>query len=225
MSQPQTVFLIDDDPAARASVEALVRSHNLRARSYESAESFLADLDRSWSGCIVSDLRMPGMSGLDLQERLNEKHVHLPLIIITGYGNVPTAVQAMHQGAITFLEKSCGDRELWTAIESALAWERASRDRLQRRDELRRRLNSLTDEERRVLKLLVEGTANKSIARTLDIGLRTAELRRASVMKKMESDSLAELVALALEAGFPDEPSDKPFRNTSATNVNRPLPR
>jgi FixJ family two-component response regulator len=193
-----TVYVIDDDPAARESVAALVKSKGLRARTFASAEDFLAALDGIMRGCLVVDFRMTGMSGLDLQQRLNRDKVPLPIIIITGHGTVPMAVQAMRAGALTFLEKPCSDQELWNHIRAALELEGRAHEQKVKRDEIASRMATLTPDERTVMDRLVAGRPNKQIASELDLGLRTVELRRANIMKKMHANSLADLVRFAL---------------------------
>jgi FixJ family two-component response regulator len=192
------VFIVDDDPASRESVAALVRSHGMEAETFSSAEDFLRRFDRDSSGCIVVDMRMTGMSGLELLEQLRRQGVELPLIMITGYGDVPTAVRAMRGGAMTFLEKPCSDQRLWESIVSALNLESEARTARQQRTEIRRRLATLTPDERKVLAQLLDGNSNKGIAKDLDIGLRTVELRRANILGKMQASSLAELVRMVL---------------------------
>ncbi len=198
MHADATVFVVDDDPAARDSVAALVRSKGLPVATYASAEQFLTAFDSSRVGCLVVDVRMTGMTGLDLQEVLRQGGSRLPIIIITGFGDVPTAVRAMRAGAFTFLEKPCRDQELWSCIQKAL--DAAGRARLEdiRKADVEARLAHLTPDELRVMREMVAGKPNKVIAAELDIGLRTVELRRANVLKKMHADSLAELVRLAL---------------------------
>ena len=192
------VFVIDDDPAVRQSVAALVKSHGLAVQLFASGEEFLANYNTSQRGCIVSDVRMTGMSGIDLQAELKRRQINLPVIIITGYADVPMAVQAMHHGAITFLEKPCADKELWQNIELALNQEAHQADLVHHIQEIRTNYDTLTAGERQVLELLLHGKANKTIAAELDIGLRTVEMRRAVILKKMKAGSLAELVRLIM---------------------------
>ena len=200
-----TVFVVDDDPAARDSVAALVTSKGLAVESFESAEEFLASYDRSQGGCLIADLRMDGMDGLQLQQRLIEKRIRLPVILISAYANVPTAVTAMNRGAVTFLEKPCGDHELWTNIRKAIRQDAQQRSAQAVHSEVARRLATLTDGEREVLECLRRGCMNKVIASELDIGLRTVELRRANIMKKMEADSLAQLLKTVMSNESPEE--------------------
>jgi FixJ family two-component response regulator len=195
---PDPVYVIDDDPAARDSVAALVRSHGVEVETYGSAEDFLSRFNRKSAGCLVVDVRMSGMSGIELQQHLRTEGVELPVIVITGYGDVPTAVKAMKDGALTFLEKPCSEQKLWESVSLALSREAATRAERAQRAEIRRRLAALTADEQRVLDLLVAGKPNKSIAKELDSGLRTVELRRATVLHKMQASSLAELVRMVV---------------------------
>jgi two-component system response regulator FixJ len=200
MTTEPTVFVVDDDPAARGSVAALVASHGLAVESFASAEDFLAAYDPARRGCLIADVRMAGMSGLDLQQQLAAKGSALPVIIITGFADIPMAVRAMQSGAITVLEKPCADKELWQSILVALDWEEKAQLDRQDRAEIIARRASLTPGEVEVLDRLCAGKPNKLIAVELGLGLRTVELRRATLMKKMHADSLAELVRLVLVA-------------------------
>jgi two-component system, LuxR family, response regulator FixJ len=201
MATEPIVFVVDDDPAARDSVVVLVKSKGVRVASYASAEEFLADFDPAQGGCLVVDVRMTGMGGLELQEALAERNSRLPVIVITGFGDVPTAVRAMQAGASTFLEKPCRAPELWAAIQRALG-ESIDRNRdVERLSDTNQRLGQLTAEERQVLRMMLAGRTNKAIAAELDSGLRTVELRRSNIMKKMHSDSFADLVRQILALG------------------------
>jgi two-component system response regulator FixJ len=194
------VSVIDDEPVGRESVAALVRSRGLVADTYESAEDFLKSYDCQRGGCIVVDVRMPGMSGVELQEHLAREGIAVPMVMISGYGDVPTAVRAMQNGALTFLEKPCTDQKLWASISEALDKEAALRQQRLERTEILRRLKTLTADEYRVFDKLLDGKPNKIIARDLDVGLRTVELRRALILEKMNATSLAELVRMAMLA-------------------------
>ena len=194
----QTVMVVDDDPAARDSVAALIQSQGLPVQTFASAEDFLARFDHALHGCVVLDVRMTGKTGVELLEQLQRDGFALPVIIITGFGNVPLAVRAMRAGAYSFLEKGGSEQELWTTVQEALNWEARSREKESLRQEVRQHLTELTPDEKRVLDRLVAGTANKVIAAELDIGLRTVELRRATILKKMNARSLAELVRFVL---------------------------
>ena len=207
MSQAATVFVVDDDPAARQSVSALVESMGLAVESFESAEAFLAVCDSTSAGCLVTDYRMLGMSGLELQEALVRDNISIPVIVITAYADVPLAVRAMKRGAITLLEKPCHENELVANIRRAIEMDTTTRHQSERSRQTRQRIASLSDGERAVMKLLIEGKMNKNIAKELDLGLRTVELRRHQIMKKMQVDSVAELVRLVMEAGAADSNS------------------
>lgn len=194
------VYVIDDEVTARESVAALVGSHGFRSEFFESAENFLASYDRQSQGCLVTDLRMVGLSGIDLLRILNSDGWHMPVILITAYASVPLAVQAMELGAVTVLEKPCRDQELWQSIEKALKLDADSYAQRTRAREIKRRMESLIEEERAVLDRIVDGQQNKVIARDLGIGLRTVEARRHDIFMKLQADSLAELLRLVLEA-------------------------
>ena len=200
MEVPATVFVIDDDAAARESVMALVGLRGLQAAGFSSAGEFLAQYDPLHKGCIVVDVRIPGMSGLELLEELRRRKCMLPVVMITGYGDVPMAVRAMQAGAVTFLEKPCQDHELWQGITQALEIEQTQHAARTQRIEIETRLATLTEEELSVLRRLLEGHPNKRIATDLDIGLRTVELRRANIMRKMQAASLPDLVRMAILA-------------------------
>jgi FixJ family two-component response regulator len=197
-----TVFVVDDDAAARESVVALVSEKGVKATAFASAEEFLDRFDPQMTGCLVVDVRMAGMSGLQLLQHLQAKQSTLPAIVITGYADVPLAVKAMQAGAMTFLEKPCQDQELWQAIQQALDLELSQQMIKRQKGEIESRLASLTEDEVAVLRKLLEGLPNKRIAVDLDIGLRTVELRRSHIMRKMEAASLPELVRMAILVGF-----------------------
>jgi FixJ family two-component response regulator len=196
MAEQGTVFIVDDDPAACESVAALAESMETPCETFDSAEAFLDRYRPELPGCLVTDVRMPGMSGLELQEQLVDRGVDLPVVVITAYGDVPLAVRAMHSGAMTVLEKPCGKDVLWESIRAALERDRAMRKKAGREREVRQRLAELTPKERHVLALIVAGVPNKSIAAQLDIGLRTVEKRRHVIFRKMGAKSLPELVQI-----------------------------
>ena len=202
MDPNATVFVVDDDAAARESVLALVSLKGVRAQGFASAEEFLAQFSPHMTGCLVVDIRMTGMSGLQLLQQLNGRKSTLPAIVITGYADVPMAVKAMQAGAMTFLEKPCQDQELWQAIQQALDKEKAQQALRRQKGEVEARLATLTEDEVAVLRKLLEGLPNKRIAVDLDIGLRTVELRRSNIMKKMQAGSLPELVRMSILIGF-----------------------
>lgn len=189
-----TVFVVDDDEAVRQSAEMLVRSVGLAVEAYPTAQAFLQAYDPSRPGCLLLDLRMPGMSGLELQRTLKERDVTLPVIIMTGHGDVPVAVQAFKDGAVDFIEKPYSKQMLLERIRDAVA--RDARSRLERsaRAKIETRLNRLTPRETSVMERVVAGLSNKEIARDLGVSSKTVEVHRAHVMQKMEADSLADLV-------------------------------
>jgi two-component system response regulator FixJ len=198
MSDNSTIHIIDDDAAVRESLLALMQTRGLTAKGYSSAESFLAGLKTAETGCVVCDVRMPGMNGLQLLQKMNEAKSTLPVIIITAYADVPTAVRAMQAGAVTFLEKPCDDNDLIAAVQQALNLEQAQAALRKQQTDVQAKLDTLTEDEHAVMRKMLEGLPNKRIASDLDIGLRTVELRRSNIMKKMGAGSLAELVRLAL---------------------------
>jgi two-component system, LuxR family, response regulator FixJ len=202
MDPNATVYVVDDDAAARESVLALVSLKGVRAQGFASAEEFLAHFNPQLTGCLVVDVRMTGISGLQLLQQLHSRHSTLPAIVITGYADVPMAVKAMQSGALTFLEKPCQDQELWQAIQQALDQEKSLQSLRRQKGEIESRLATLTEDEVAVLRKLLEGLPNKRIAVDLDIGLRTVELRRSNIMKKMSAASLPELVRMAILIGF-----------------------
>lgn len=204
MTVEPTVYVVDDDSGARESVCALAESMGLRAFGFVSAEDFLGSRTGAETGCLVTDLRMMKMSGLELQQKLLEDGVELPVILMSGFADVPVAVQAMQTGAVTVLQKPCRQQELWDGIRKALDLDEANRQKRTRQQQLQERLGRLTSEERAVMDRMVEGKLNKVIARELDIGLRTVEQRRHNVLRKMEAASLAELVRLVM-AALPEE--------------------
>ena len=201
MSNGSTVFVVDDDKAARHSVCALVRSMGLRAEAFSSAEEFLSAYVSDRSGCLVTDVRMLGMSGIELQEELNEKGVLLPVIVMTAYPQTPLIVRAVKAGAVTVLEKPYEDNELWDAIRQALTEDATKRVEHERRQELRDRIACLTVSEREVMDMIVKGLPNKAIAQRLDLSVRTVESRRHEIFEKLQANSLAELVGMVIEAG------------------------
>jgi two-component system, LuxR family, response regulator FixJ len=200
-SKPQApiVFIVDDDEAVRNSLRLLVKSVGLPASSTNSAQEFLASYDPAHPGCLVLDVRMPGMSGIELQQHLNLRGAVIPVIFITGHGDIPMAVEAMQQGAFDFLQKPFRDQDLIDRIQRALEKDRKSRDELTQRNRIRERLDTLTPREREVLYLIVSGKPNKIMAADLGLSQRTVEIHRARVMEKMGASSLAQLVRMTLD--------------------------
>lgn len=202
MPHDHMVHIIDDDPAVRDSLAFLLQSSRISATVYESGSAFLSKLTAGQKGCIITDIRMPDVSGIDLLRRVKEMRVDMPVIVITGHGDVPLAVEAMKLGAFDFFEKPFDDEAIVSAARLALdrskQTERASADRA----ELENRLASLSTREREVLDGLIAGHANKVIASDLAISPRTVEIYRANVMTKMQANSLSELVRMAITAGL-----------------------
>ena len=199
--KPATVFVVDDDDAVRTSLRLLLKSVGLPVETFASAQEFLDGFDAERAGCLVLDIRMPGMSGLELQQRLNEIHAIVPIVFITGHGDVPMAVEAMQHGAVDFIQKPFRDQDLIDRINQALDKDRDNRAGLKERDAIRRRMQLLTPREREVLNLVTQGKANMVIAGDLNLSQRTVEIHRARVMEKMGASSLAHLVRMVIEAG------------------------
>ena len=197
---PPTVFIVDDDEAVRDALSMLVRSVGLSAESFASSADFLAVRGPHDAGCLVLDVRMPGMSGLELQEELVRRGATLPIIFVTGHAHVPMAVRAIKAGAFDFIEKPFDDQELLDKIHLALDVGSRARRELEESEEIRRRIRSLTPREREVLDLVADGAANKVTASRLGLSERTVEIHRAAVMRKMGAESLAQLVRLTLGA-------------------------
>ncbi len=194
------VFVVDDDEAVRAAVAMLLESVALPVETFASAREFLDGWSADRPGCLVLDLRMPGLSGLELQEQLVERGSNLPIIFLTGHGDVPDAVAAMRAGAVDFLRKPFRDQDLLDRIQQALEVDRTRRSAAGQRTELAGRLERLTPRELEVLDRVVAGQPNKQIAAELGVSDRTVEIHRARAMAKMEAASLAELVRLVLRA-------------------------
>ncbi|MDB5971347.1 MAG: DNA-binding response regulator [Hydrocarboniphaga sp.] len=190
------VYVVDDDDAVRAGLRLLLGSCGLRSQGYTSAQAFLDAVPPGVDGCLLLDVRMPGMSGLDLQERMQAAGIELPVILLTGHGDVPMAVRAMKRGAHDFIQKPFNDQYLLDRVQEALQLSRRQIERRQLLQGLRERLGRLTAREQAVLDRLVLGQANKLIAAELGISERTVEVHRAHVMEKMEARTLAQLIQL-----------------------------
>jgi two-component system, LuxR family, response regulator FixJ len=193
------VFIVDDDEAVRNSLRLLVKSIGLNATILGSAQEFLATYDPLQPGCLILDVRMPGMSGLELQQQLNLRGAVIPVIFITGHGDIPMAVEAMQQGAFDFLQKPFRDQDLIDRLQRALDKDRTNRAELGERSRIRARRDSLTPREREVLALVASGKANKVMAADLGLSQRTVEIHRARVMEKMAASSLAQLVRMVMD--------------------------
>ena len=198
MNEEPTIFLVDDDPAALRALAATVRVVFPHVETFSSAMDFLAAYQEGRHGCLVLDVAMPGMSGLELQRRLLQDKIALPVVFVTAHANVQMAVEAMQLGAVNFLEKPAHEQELWDSIRKAVELDAQSRRRRARRQRAEERLARLTTGEREVLNLILEGKMNKEIAAQLKLSTRTVEDRRAKLMKKMAAKSLAELVQMVM---------------------------
>jgi two-component system, LuxR family, response regulator FixJ len=198
MSETPVVHVIDDDDAVRDSLSFLLRATNFDVIAYQSATHFLELLTRETEGCVITDVRMPDISGLDLLRRMRELSCTLPVIVMTGHGDIELAVEAMKAGAADFLEKPFNDERVIAAVRSALESRRAESERVGLRNDIRERVESLSQRERQVLDGLVAGLPNKTIAHELGISPRTVEVYRANVMTKMQAGSLSELVRMTL---------------------------
>lgn len=190
------VFVVDDDEAIRDALKLLLGSVGMAAEVFSSPQAFLDNYTDDMAGCLVLDIRMPGMSGLELQQRLNEQHSILPIIFITGHGDVPMAVEAMQLGAVDFVQKPFRDQELLDRINSALEKNAADYSALQELAEIRRKVSALTKREDEVMRAVCDGHANKVIAMDLGVSQRTVEIHRARVMEKMGARSVAHLVRM-----------------------------
>ncbi len=198
--KPATVYIVDDNPAVRDAIRWLVRQVGLDAQTFASAQEFLAAFKPGMRGCLVLDIRMPGLSGLDLQDRLVQSGIQLPVIIVTGHGDVPITVRAMKAGAFEFLQKPFNDQALLDAIQAALEKYDALWRQEDKRSQASRSLAVLTPREREVLDLLRHGKPNKVIAALLDLSVRTVEGHRANIMDKMGVRSLGQLIELAVKS-------------------------
>jgi len=199
-NQEPTVFIVDDDDAVRESLAFLMKSIGQKAESFPNAQAFLDTWNTNRAGCLVLDIRMPGMSGLELQDKLKEMGSILPIIFITGHGDVPMAVKAIKAGAADFVQKPFRDQELIDRIREVLDEDVQARAEKLQRTEILRRMETLTEREKEVMEQVVDGKANKVVAIDLNVSQRTVEIHRANVMEKMKARSLAQLVRLVMKA-------------------------
>ncbi|MGD8866165.1 MAG: response regulator transcription factor [Gemmatimonadales bacterium] len=196
-----TVFIVDDDPGVLDSLKFLMRSVGLTAETYQSARDFLQAFDLDRPGCLILDVRMPEMSGMELQERLKSMESILPIIFITAHGDIPMAVQAVKAGAVDFIQKPFRDQDLIDKVQAALQQDAEMRQQLAERADISERIESLTPRELEVMELVVEGKPNKAIAHSLGISQRTVEIHRARVMEKMQAESVPQLVQMVIASG------------------------
>ena len=205
MIHEPTVFIIDDDDEVRDAIALLMRSVGLPVEGFDSAQNYLAQFDAQRPGCLVLDVRMRGMSGLDLQERLASEPLHPPIIMVTGHGDVPMAVRAVKNGAVDFLEKPFNDQVLLDAVHRAFELDAVQRGEASQRADIEQRLSRLTRREREVLDQIAAGKRNKVIAADLGISQSTVEAHRAKVMEKLEARSLSEVMRMLLKHGKSDQ--------------------
>lgn len=195
-----TVFIVDDDEQARFSVCALVRALGKDCQAFASAEDFLQSYDPTRPGCVVTDLRLSGKTGVELQEELLQRGCRIPVIVLTGFARTPLTVRAMRNGAVTMLDKPYREDELAEAIDQALQLDAEQRSKRHRKAEIKQRMQSLTPSENQVLRMIVDGVPNKTIAVRMDVSERTVESRRHEIFAKLQANSVAELVRLVIEA-------------------------
>ena len=198
MSNEPIVFIVDDDEAVRESLYATIHAMSLHTKCFDSAEAFLDAVDPTQPGCLLLDVRMPGMTGIKLQEQLVATKIDLPVIIITGHADIPMAVQSMQQGAVDFLEKPYRSSQLRESVREALRVDAQRRQEREEQKGVEQKLARLTESENDVVERIVSGRTNKQIASELDISLRTVQFRRSSIMKKLDVDSRAALIELVL---------------------------
>ena len=205
MIDQAVVYVVDDDQQVRKSVVALVSAMGVKSEEYASAEEFLVAYDGQRPACLVTDVRMLGMSGLELQEELANKGISISVVVLTAFATTPTTVRAMRNGALTLMEKPCDDDVLWDAIRTGLANDAKNAELEKHRGAILERLATLTPKERQVLEFIVSGDPNKVVARKLDVSIRTVENHRQKIFQKMKADSLAELVRFSIAVGVSTE--------------------
>jgi two-component system response regulator FixJ len=207
MKKIANIYLVDDDEAVRHSLITLLETSGYRASGFDSAEAFLDSVDLSKPGVLLLDQRMNGMSGLELQKELGIRNIDMPIIFITGHGDIPMSVIAMRSGAVTVLEKPFNNRQLVNSLEESLAIVRKNTEVHRLQANIRSRFDTLTSREQEVMKYVVQGMTNRSIAELMELSNRTVEVHRSKVMKKMQATTLPELVLMAPACGL--DPSER----------------
>lgn len=202
MSEAPTVFVVDDDKRITDAIALLMRSVGLNVERFDSALDYLEQFDQDKPGCLISDVRMPQMSGLDLQTRLNNFAIHPPILMMTGHGDVPMAVRAIQEGAIDFIEKPFNNQHLLDKVHKALEIDDKQRGRALKVSEIEKKYNYLTDKEQQVFELIIQGALNKKIAQEVCVSQSAVEARRAKIMEKMQADNLSELMRMAMAMGM-----------------------
>jgi len=207
LPEPEAVIIaiVDDDPSVRKGLQRLIRSAGWRAETFASAQEFLARSRAESPNCVLLDLQLPGLSGLDLQKRMAEVGLETPIVFLTGHGNIPASVQAMKAGAVQFLTKPVDEQELLQAIEEAVERDRRTRQQQVEMSELRDRYESLTVREQEVMQQVISGMLNKQIAAELNITEDTVKFHRGHIMRKMRANSLADLVRMAKNLAIPSD--------------------
>lgn len=198
LSNSQCIFIVEDDDAVRESLQLMLETHDYRVQTFASGQTFMSAFHADMRGCIVLDIRMPGMDGMAVQDALIERHCVMPIIFVTGHGDVELAVEAMKKGALDFIQKPYDEDELLLKINKALQLEQENVEQLVEKHEILGRLETLTPREREIMEKMIEGHANKVIAIDLDISQRTVEIHRSRVMHKMGTHSLAHLVKMVM---------------------------
>jgi FixJ family two-component response regulator len=211
MSASSTIFVVDDDPGILSSIAWLLESARLHVETFDSGQKLLAALGRDRPGCLLLDLRMPGMSGLEVQQALAARGITMPVIFVTGHGDVPAAVRALKAGAFDFFEKPFNDQALLTRIQAALALDRELRAERELKSSVRERVDSLTARQRGILDLVVAGATSRDIAQQLGLSPSTVEGHRIKILKRMQANGLADLVRMTTSLGVAPAENPPPF--------------